>query len=99
VEKIKLVNIWQLQQERGCLIHFAHLANTLLKDEESARDYHVLVADLPNIHRFKMSLSDSAINLLYLVVNNGHNSNSRRLESSVLSTTSPGHDKAVHDKQ
>jgi len=33
------VNIWQsYQQERGCLMHFARLANTLLKDEESARD-------------------------------------------------------------
>ena len=47
----------------------------------------------------KMSLSDSAINLFYLVVNNVHNSYLRRLESSVLSTTSPGHDKVVHDKQ
>ena len=28
-------------QERGCLIHFARLANTLLKDEESARDSHL----------------------------------------------------------
>jgi len=37
------VNIWQsYQQERGCLVHFARLANTLLKDEESARDNHVL---------------------------------------------------------
>jgi len=35
----KSVNIWQsYKQERGCLMHFAHLANTLLKDEESARD-------------------------------------------------------------
>jgi len=35
--------IWQsYKQERGCLIHFARLANTLLKDEESARDNHVL---------------------------------------------------------
>jgi len=33
------VNIWQsYKQERGCLMHFGHLANTLLKDEESARD-------------------------------------------------------------
>jgi len=37
------VNIWQsYQQQRGCLVHFARLANTLLKDEESARDNHVL---------------------------------------------------------
>jgi len=33
------VNIWQnYKQECGCLMHFARLANTLLKDEESARD-------------------------------------------------------------
>ena len=43
VKKIKLVNIWQsYKQERGCLMHFARLANTLLQDEESARDNHVL---------------------------------------------------------
>ena len=39
----KSVNIWQsYKQERGCLTHFARLANTLLKDEESARNNHVL---------------------------------------------------------
>jgi len=27
--------------ERGCIMHFARLANTLLKDESSARDNHV----------------------------------------------------------
>jgi len=38
----KSVNIWQTyNQECGCLMHFARLANTLLKDEESARDNHV----------------------------------------------------------
>ena len=42
VKKLKSANIWQsYEQERGCLVHFAHLANTLLKDEESARDNHV----------------------------------------------------------
>jgi len=40
------VNIWQsYKQERGCLMHFARLANTLLKDEESARDNHVLAGN------------------------------------------------------
>ena len=30
----KSANIWQsYKQERGCLMHFARLANTLLKDE------------------------------------------------------------------
>ena len=43
-EFFKSVNIWQsYKQERGCLMHFARLANTLLKDEESARDNHVFV--------------------------------------------------------
>jgi len=41
---VKSVNILQsYKQERGCLLHFARLANTLLKDEESARDNHVLI--------------------------------------------------------
>ena len=30
----KSVNIWQgYEQQRGCLMHFARLANTLLKDD------------------------------------------------------------------
>jgi len=38
----KSMNIWQsYKQERGCLMHFARLANTLLKDEESARDNRI----------------------------------------------------------
>ena len=42
-KKLKSVNIWQsYKQERGCLVHFARLANTLLRDEENARDSHVL---------------------------------------------------------
>ena len=31
--------------ERGCLMHFARLANTLLKDEESERDNHVFAGN------------------------------------------------------
>jgi len=42
------------KQERGCLMHFVRLANTLLKDEE--RKVHetitFLLVTLPNIHRF-----------------------------------------------
>jgi len=42
-KKIKLVDISQsYKQEHGRLMHFAFLAATLLKDEESARDNHVL---------------------------------------------------------
>jgi len=34
----KSVNIWQsYKQERDCLVRFARLVNTLLKDGESAR--------------------------------------------------------------
>ena len=46
VKFFKSLNIWQsYKQERGCLMHFARLANTLLKDEESARDNHVLASN------------------------------------------------------
>ena len=45
-KKLKSVNIWQSnKQERDCLVHFARRANTLLKDEESARDNHVLACN------------------------------------------------------
>ena len=34
VKSFKSLNIWQsYKQERCCLMHFAHLANTLLKDQ------------------------------------------------------------------
>jgi len=43
---LKSVNIWQsYKQERDCLVHFVRLANTLLKDGESARNYHVLACN------------------------------------------------------
>jgi len=43
---LKSVNIWQsYNQERGCLMHFVHLANTLLKDEYSAREIHVFACN------------------------------------------------------
>jgi len=46
----KSVNISQsYKQQRGCLMHFARPANTLLKNEETARDNHVLA--LPNIYQ------------------------------------------------
>jgi len=42
----KSVNIWQsYKQEHSRLMHFASLANTLLKDEESARDNHVFACN------------------------------------------------------
>jgi len=46
MNSFQLVNIWQsYKQERGCLMHFAPLANTLLKDEESTRDDNVLACN------------------------------------------------------
>ena len=39
----KSVNIWKsYKQERGCLMHFARLANTLLKKKKSVRDMLLL---------------------------------------------------------
>jgi len=64
---LKSVIIWQsYKQERDCLTHFARLANTLLKDEESARDNPVLACNqLCQIFTdFTISsLADSAMNL------------------------------------
>ena len=38
--------IWQrYKQERGCLKHFARMANTLLTDGKSARDNHILACN------------------------------------------------------
>ena len=46
----KSVNIWQsYKQERGCLMHFTRLANTLLKDEERARDNHVFACNFVDL--------------------------------------------------
>ena len=65
------MNIWQsYKQERGCLMHFARLANTLLKDAENARDNHVLAF---NFARYSpilsfVSLADSAIKVKGKVV-------------------------------
>jgi len=40
---LKSVNRQNYKRECCCLVHFARLANTLLKDEESARDNHVRI--------------------------------------------------------
>ena len=40
------------KQERGCLMHFARLANTLLGDDESARDNHAIILLADNRLRF-----------------------------------------------
>jgi len=47
VGQLKSVNIIKSYEREGsCLVHFVRLAITLLKDEESARDNHVLQCSL-----------------------------------------------------
>ena len=61
----KSVNIWQsYKQERGCLIYFAHLANVLLKDKESARDSHVLTCNCAKLFTDLKKFTDR-ISFLY----------------------------------
>ena len=61
------MNIWQsYKQERGCLMHFACLANTLLKYEESARGNYNFACNIAKYSPIKIFLlSDSPINLGY----------------------------------
>jgi len=70
---LKSVNIWQnYKQERSCLVHFVRLATTLLKDEESARDNHLLAGNFAKyspIFNF-FSLTDSAVTFLNSVIDN-----------------------------
>jgi len=62
------VNIWQsYKQERDCFMHFARLANTLLKDEESSPDNHVFACNFPNIYRFKKQITDRLSNKPFLI--------------------------------
>jgi len=57
--------MWQIhKQKRGCLMHFARLANTLLKDEESARDNHIHACKFAKYSPILIFFhSDSEINL------------------------------------
>jgi len=57
--------MWQsYKQERGCLMHFARLANyALLKDEESIT---FLLVTLPNIYRLK-KFTDRVSNKPFLI--------------------------------
>jgi len=63
------VNIWQsYKQERDCLMHFACLAITLLKDEESALDIHVLACNFAKYSLIvKISFSDRHSNKVFLI--------------------------------
>ena len=47
------MNIWQSYRQVLIVSYTVRLANTLLKDEESARDTFLLVT-LPNIYRLKI---------------------------------------------
>jgi len=48
-------------------MHFARLANTLLKDEENARDNHVLACNFAKIHRFKKISTHTLSNKPFLI--------------------------------
>jgi len=49
---LKSANIGQsYEQERGYLMHFAPLANTLLKGEESALDSHILACTFTDLKK------------------------------------------------
>jgi len=64
----KSVNIWQsYKQERGCLMHFAHLANTLIKDEESARDNPVLACNFAKYLPIQKKFTDRLSNKPFLI--------------------------------
>jgi len=51
-------------------MHFARLTNTLLRDEESARDNHVLACNFAKYLPIKKITDDSAISLSCLFINN-----------------------------
>jgi len=52
LKKIKIGEHLAKLQGDGCLMQFARLANALLKDEESARDNHVLVCNFAKYSPF-----------------------------------------------
>jgi len=61
-KSLKSMNIWRsYKQEHDCLVHFARLANTLLKDGEGARNNYVLAYNFAKYSPiYKISLTDSA---------------------------------------
>ena len=60
-----IVVLWFDLRNTTHIMQFAHLANTLLIDEESARDNHVLACNFAKYLLIlkTISLTDSAINL------------------------------------
>ena len=63
-------SIWQrYKQERGCLMQFARLAKTVPKDEESARDNHVLACNQCYFsYGFPVTVSVKVINFCFFSV-------------------------------
>ena len=65
---LKSVNILQsYKQERGCLMHFARMTITLLKDEESARDNHVLACNFAKYSSIVFFFTDRLSNKPFLM--------------------------------
>jgi len=61
-------NIWQgYKQERGYLMQFARLANSLLKDEESAQDNHVLACNFVKYSPISIFVTHRLSNKLFLI--------------------------------
>ena len=68
VNFFKSVNIWQsYKQERGCIMHFTRLANTLLKDEESGRNNYVLACNFAKYSPILIFFTRGLSNKLFLI--------------------------------
>jgi len=64
----KSVHIWQCyKQERGCLMRFARLANTLLNNEESARDNHVFPCNFAKYLPIYKNIPDKRSNKPFII--------------------------------
>ena len=62
------MNIWQsCKQQRGCLVHFARLAKTLLEDEESARDNHIFACNFAKYSPILIFFTFRLINKPFLI--------------------------------
>jgi len=72
----KSVNISQsYKQERGCLVHFVRPATTLLKDEKSAWDNHVLAFNFAKYSPILFFFTDRLSNkpcLIWLLATSPH---------------------------
>ena len=56
-KKLKSMNIWQsYKQERGCLVHFARLANALLKTKKVHETIAFLLVTFANLKKINIGL-------------------------------------------